>query len=351
MNLKQIGLIISSILILMMIGFGFESDSTGTLPGACQWDSFTPDQRAFAAQPGGTFPLSHEFPEGSYLVHVGPTGKWGTDTPPATWNTYGPYYLRAGHKYRALIESGGLRWDEDTGDLNAYDVPSIGFANVYARNNVLGDIFYAICLTPVAGKSASTSPIGTWDWSWGTSKHVTLDIKTDGTWEQYDDSGSWNRGQWEQQGNSIVLSAETCGRGCEGEASVDTVILSEDGQKMTGTNNNGNPLTGLKKSMSSDWTGIWDTTWGEMELQRAGDTVTGSYGHNDGTLKGTISDNKLKGTWRESLGSSTSGKPEHDYGPFEFTMSADGNTFDGTWYYSDGTTGGYSEQWTGERVT
>lgn len=62
---------------------------------------------------------------------------------------------------------------------------------------------------------ATNSPVGTWDWSWGTSKHVTFDIRSDGTWEQYDELGLWNRGVWQQEGNSTVLSQETCDRGGE----------------------------------------------------------------------------------------------------------------------------------------
>jgi len=135
----------------------------GIMPNTCHWNSFTPDQRAFVGQPGGVFPLRDIFPAGSYFVHVGPAGKYGLDTP-KTWNTFGPYNVRGGHKYRALIESGSagtslpivLRWDEDTGDLNPYSKPEVGKATVYARNNVLGDIFYAICLTPVDNVPVST---------------------------------------------------------------------------------------------------------------------------------------------------------------------------------------------------
>lgn len=139
------------------------ADAGGIMPNTCDWNSFTPDQRAFAGQHGGVFPLRERFPEGSYLIHVGPAGKYGLDTP-NTWNTFGPYNLRGEHKYRALIESGSagtslpivLRWDEDTADLLPYSNPEPGIAIVYARNNVLGDTFYSICLIPVNNVPVST---------------------------------------------------------------------------------------------------------------------------------------------------------------------------------------------------
>jgi hypothetical protein len=116
----------------------------------CSWESFTPDQTAFAGQPGGVFPLrENDFVAGSYLVLVGPGGKNGLDLPPESWNTFGPYDLRGGHKYKALIESpeGKFLWfEEDSADLLTYSSPSAGFARVYARNNCAGDMWYAICL-------------------------------------------------------------------------------------------------------------------------------------------------------------------------------------------------------------
>jgi len=117
----------------------------------CNWQPFTPDQTAFAAQPGGVFPLN-DVVAGSYRILVGPAGKDGHDLPPATWNAFGPYNLRGGHKYKALIEGPGgkfLRFEEDSADLLLYSSPPAGFARVYARNNCVGDTWYAICLKPI----------------------------------------------------------------------------------------------------------------------------------------------------------------------------------------------------------
>jgi hypothetical protein len=128
----------------------------------CQWDSYTPDQMAFVGQPGGVFPLRNSpFEAGNYLVLVGPAGDDGLDIPPATWNPFGPYELRGGHKYKATIESPrgeSLRFEEDPDDLLSYSDPSPGYASVYARNNCPGDVWYAICLLPT-NLDANTSMI------------------------------------------------------------------------------------------------------------------------------------------------------------------------------------------------
>jgi hypothetical protein len=149
------------------ISYAYCWQSVSTALSGCDWHAFKPEggYTAFAGQPGGVFPLNETFTAGNYLVHVGPAGKFGLDTP-TTWNTFGPYNLRAQQKYRALIqltgvgEAGplpiGLRWDEDPADLVRYSKPEVGKANVYVRNTVLGDIFYAICLTPVGNMPVTT---------------------------------------------------------------------------------------------------------------------------------------------------------------------------------------------------
>lgn len=127
----------------------------------CQWDCFTPDQTAYAGQPGNVLPLrSSPFAAGSYIVLVGAAGENGLDLPPKSWNIFGPYELKAGHKYKASIECPGeeaLLWEEDPADLLDYSDPGPDLASVYARNDCPGEVWYAICLrslSPFAGKTA-----------------------------------------------------------------------------------------------------------------------------------------------------------------------------------------------------
>jgi hypothetical protein len=91
-----------------------------------------------------------------------------------------------------------------------------------------------------------------------------------------------------------------------------------------------------------DWTGTWNTTFGVEGpvLTQKGDKVTGTYGaFNEGSVNGTVSGNKLSGTW--------SYPPSSDKGYFEWSMSADGKSFTGKfWRVSpDDFT-----EWNGKRV-
>jgi len=94
------------------------------------------------------------------------------------------------------------------------------------------------------------------------------------------------------------------------------------------------------------------TTWSggghdvRMVLVQNGNTVTGTYDYNDGTISGTVQGNRLLGTWTEDKGESK--------GPVAFDMAPDGKTFAGWWDY-EGTT--FTETmkdeptWTGIRVS
>jgi hypothetical protein len=91
------------------------------------------------------------------------------------------------------------------------------------------------------------------------------------------------------------------------------------------------------------WTGVWETTYGDMELTQTDGTVTGTYEVNAGKIEGTVQGNKLVGTWSES----PSYAPPDEAGDFEFTLSSDGNSFVGRFRY--GSSGDWGE-WTGTRI-
>jgi len=65
--------------------------------------------------------------------------------------------------------------------------------------------------------------------------------------------------------------------------------------------------------------------------------VSGSYGHDNGELSGTVDGNTLTGTWIET---------GNDTGRFQFTMSSDGESFNGKWGRKDGP---LEHDWTGRR--
>lgn len=137
--------------------------ATAPPPTGCIWDAFTPDPRSFATQPGRVLPLRRDdLPAGAYTIWIGAAGPTGTLTPVAA-RAYGPYQLKGGSLYRALIVGRGsgregagpgaieLRWDEDPADLMAYERPGPARARIYARNEVAGTEWYAICAVPQGG--------------------------------------------------------------------------------------------------------------------------------------------------------------------------------------------------------
>lgn len=98
------------------------------------------------------------------------------------------------------------------------------------------------------------------------------------------------------------------------------------------------------------WTGVWETTFGELELVQDGSSVTGTYTHNQGRISGTVSGNTLTGSWSEA----PSYSPSEDAGGVELVMSEGCSAFSGSWRY-----GHYNEfgmpkatwdgDWTGTR--
>jgi hypothetical protein len=58
-----------------------------------------------------------------------------------------------------------------------------------------------------------------------------------------------------------------------------------------------------------------------MTLRQDGNRVTGTYEHRGGVIEGTVTGSTLRFTWRQ----------EDRSGTGSFTLSADGNRFDGTW--------------------
>lgn len=91
---------------------------------------------------------------------------------------------------------------------------------------------------------------------------------------------------------------------------------------------------------TTNWAGKWDTSFGPMSLTQSGSNVTGTAGEQDEfTLKGTISLNKLTGTWSDGIND----------GSFQFTMSGDGKSFKG--YMNDPSSGETAQyEWNGEKI-
>lgn len=99
--------------------------------------------------------------------------------------------------------------------------------------------------------------------------------------------------------------------------------------------------------LSSDqcaWAGIWETSFGLLDLQEKDDVVEGVYTTDWGVVRGEAEGDRLTGKWFDAP---TRSEPS-DAGDFEFMLSEDCQNFSGNWSY--GSTDGWSGEWTGKRV-
>ena len=101
------------------------------------------------------------------------------------------------------------------------------------------------------------------------------------------------------------------------------------------------------------WEGRFDSTFGDLTFTADGDQVTGSYELCDGRLEGTASGSELSGEWTESPDSCPPQElrsSEAFTGTFEFTLSADADSFRGSWAFEDGSTDPTGDRWEGTRI-
>jgi hypothetical protein len=66
-----------------------------------------------------------------------------------------------------------------------------------------------------------------------------------------------------------------------------------------------------------------------MVFKQSGNSVTGTYTHDQGRFSGTVKGNALSGRWNEV----PTRKPPNDAGLVEWTLAADGKSFTGKWRY------------------
>jgi hypothetical protein len=94
----------------------------------------------------------------------------------------------------------------------------------------------------------------------------------------------------------------------------------------------------------SGFAGTWDTNWGDMTCSVDGQMVKCNYTHDIGKIEARLNPDgiTMEGTWAES----PSYQPPEDGGRVTLTLSADGNSLTGYWWYGQNTDGG---SWTGTR--
>jgi len=93
---------------------------------------------------------------------------------------------------------------------------------------------------------------------------------------------------------------------------------------------------------ATGFAGQWESNWGPMTLSQSGGRVTGSYSHDKGRIEGEVKEGVLTGAWSEA----PSYAPPDDSGRIVFRLSADGESFSGTWGYGASSDDG---SWEGRR--
>ena len=97
---------------------------------------------------------------------------------------------------------------------------------------------------------------------------------------------------------------------------------------------------------SADFSGTWDSNWGEMVFEQTGGNVTGTYATSNGKIFGTIQGNVLEGYWTQSTAGqrcTTEKQGRYHWGRIRFVLDKSGN-FTGSWGYCENTpsSGGWS---------
>ncbi|MCA9536156.1 MAG: hypothetical protein KC593_20865 [Myxococcales bacterium] len=78
--------------------------------------------------------------------------------------------------------------------------------------------------------------------------------------------------------------------------------------------------------------GLYRGDWGAMVLRQVGDEVWGSYDHDGGAVRGTLSGDVFSGRWCEDP--TRTDDSDSGYVRFIFTTHPDGSiTIDGSWSY------------------
>jgi len=95
---------------------------------------------------------------------------------------------------------------------------------------------------------------------------------------------------------------------------------------------------------SCDWTGLWETDYGNMDLWQYDGEVVGTYGQDQGRIKGAVSSGTLIGTWSEAP---TYSSP-NDAGHTELNISQNCNNFIGRRRYNSAED--RASTWSGNRV-
>jgi hypothetical protein len=244
----------------------------GAVQTFSRWASITPDQRQSAGQPGRTQPLvvigdDPTFRVGQYMVYTAISDPNGMKV--ATWETHGPITLRSGERWKVTFYQNPYPNEiilaREPVDLMQYQVPRPGRAMIYASNTDRAH-WRSICVLPVgagmtvrshcfggtanviyAPNAAGSNAGGTCDsipglWSWFVNGDVTF--AAGGTLVQGPRTGRWTCDSASRQVTIVWSHGYT-----------DQLLLSPDGARLTGRNNQQSSVAGQRKAGAGAATG------------------------------------------------------------------------------------------------
>ncbi len=109
------------------------------------------------------------------------------------------------------------------------------------------------------------------------------------------------------------------------------------------------PDPDLEGDAQGGFSGAWSSSEGALVLSQSGAEVSGTYSQDNGRISGEVIDGHLIGYWGEDSSGqqcATERLETYFWGRIDWTLSADGQHFEGAWSYCDATPAG---SWSGER--
>jgi len=105
---------------------------------------------------------------------------------------------------------------------------------------------------------------------------------------------------------------------------------------------------------AADWAGVWETSVSRITMRQSGQLVRGEYPTDNGAIVGRVEGDRLLGYWIEDNAARTCDRPlegRSHWGRVVFRLSADGQSFTGSWAYCDeDPEAASSGDWTGRRA-
>jgi len=116
----------------------------------------------------------------------------------------------------------------------------------------------------------------------------------------------------------------------------------------TGTTNTAPVEQYIDGKPGTGFAGTWESTYDNLIITQVGDKITGTYKNGAGKIVGTVSGNTAKGQWSEA----PTFMPPSNAGDFQFVLGPEGKTFGGDWTYDVAEAGHEFSQtgWTGKRI-